>query len=129
MVICPPQRGNKRRELPSSGCEIGYLVWSQPSEVRKDLMIAMRILTGAILVVASLTTSAMADVVVSSKIDTEGGVLGNIIQQVLNANGIETTDRIQLGRSEERRVGKECRSTWAPNRHVEQENQSTRHGY
>ncbi|WP_443023652.1 glycine betaine ABC transporter substrate-binding protein OsmF [Sneathiella sp.] len=60
-------------------------------------MIAMRILTGAILVVASLTTSAMADVVVSSKIDTEGGVLGNIIQQVLNANGIETTDRIQLG--------------------------------
>ncbi|TGV76750.1 ABC transporter substrate-binding protein, partial [Mesorhizobium sp. M00.F.Ca.ET.149.01.1.1] len=41
--------------------------------------------------------SASAQVVVSSKIDTEGGVLGNIIQLVLNANNIKTTDRIQLG--------------------------------
>ena len=41
--------------------------------------------------------SAHAQVVVSSKIDTEGGVLGNIIQLVLNANNIKTTDRIQLG--------------------------------
>ena len=40
---------------------------------------------------------AQAQVVVSSKIDTEGGVLGNIILLMLNANGIETTDRIQLG--------------------------------
>jgi osmoprotectant transport system substrate-binding protein len=40
---------------------------------------------------------AEAQVVVSSKIDTEGGVLGNIILSVLNANGIRTTDRIQLG--------------------------------
>ncbi|RUT95839.1 ABC transporter substrate-binding protein, partial [Mesorhizobium sp. M7A.T.Ca.TU.009.01.3.2] len=38
-----------------------------------------------------------AQVVVSSKIDTEGGVLGNIIQLVLNANNIKTSDRIQLG--------------------------------
>ncbi|TPK95697.1 MULTISPECIES: ABC transporter substrate-binding protein [unclassified Mesorhizobium] len=43
------------------------------------------------------TASANAQVVVSSKIDTEGGVLGNIIQLVLNANNIKTTDRIQLG--------------------------------
>ncbi|WP_445206944.1 glycine betaine ABC transporter substrate-binding protein OsmF [Aminobacter sp. Piv2-1] len=43
------------------------------------------------------TGSASAQVVVSSKIDTEGGVLGNIIQSVLNANDIATTDRIQLG--------------------------------
>ncbi len=42
-------------------------------------------------------TGAMAQVVVSSKIDTEGGVLGNIILSVLNANGIKTTDRLQLG--------------------------------
>lgn len=42
-------------------------------------------------------TSAWAQVVVSSKIDTEGGVLGNIILSVLNANNIETTDRLQLG--------------------------------
>lgn len=40
---------------------------------------------------------ASAQVVVSSKIDTEGGVLGNIILAVLNANNIETTDRLQLG--------------------------------
>ncbi len=42
-------------------------------------------------------TQAEAQVVVSSKIDTEGGVLGNIILSVLNANNIETTDRVQLG--------------------------------
>ena len=42
-------------------------------------------------------SSASAQVVVSSKIDTEGGVLGNIILSVLNANNIQTTDRIQLG--------------------------------
>ncbi|WP_395517638.1 glycine betaine ABC transporter substrate-binding protein OsmF [Pseudorhizobium flavum] len=43
------------------------------------------------------TGSAFAQVVVSSKIDTEGGVLGNIILKVLDTNGIPTTDRIQLG--------------------------------
>ena len=50
--------------------------------------------TLALLVTAA---SASAQVVVSSKIDTEGGVLGNIILSVLNANNIETTDRLQLG--------------------------------
>lgn len=43
------------------------------------------------------TGSAFAQVVVSSKIDTEGGVLGNIILKVLDTNGIPTIDRIQLG--------------------------------
>lgn len=43
------------------------------------------------------TSAARADVVVSSKIDTEGSVLGNVILLVLNANGIKTQDRIQLG--------------------------------
>ncbi|MDX7949590.1 ABC transporter substrate-binding protein [Lichenihabitans sp. Uapishka_5] len=38
-----------------------------------------------------------ADVVVSSKIDTEGALLGNIIAQTLKANGIATHDRISLG--------------------------------
>lgn len=38
-----------------------------------------------------------APVVVSSKIDTEGGVLGNMILLALQNGGIETTDRIQLG--------------------------------
>ncbi len=41
--------------------------------------------------------AAKADVVVSSKIDTEGSVLGNIILLTLEANGIKTQDRIQLG--------------------------------
>ncbi|MBJ6127229.1 glycine betaine ABC transporter substrate-binding protein OsmF [Microvirga splendida] len=41
--------------------------------------------------------TAKADVVVSSKIDTEGSVLGNIILLALDANGIKTQDRIQLG--------------------------------
>jgi osmoprotectant transport system substrate-binding protein len=42
-------------------------------------------------------SASRADVVVSSKIDTEGSVLGNIILLTLNANGIKTQDRIQLG--------------------------------
>ncbi|WP_127144159.1 glycine betaine ABC transporter substrate-binding protein OsmF [Pelagibacterium montanilacus] len=41
--------------------------------------------------------SAQAQVVVSSKIDTEGGVLGNIIKQVLEGADIAVEDRIQLG--------------------------------
>jgi osmoprotectant transport system substrate-binding protein len=41
--------------------------------------------------------TARADVVVSSKIDTEGSVLGNVILLMLDANGIKTQDRIQLG--------------------------------
>ncbi|MBK1622868.1 glycine betaine ABC transporter substrate-binding protein OsmF [Afifella marina] len=42
-------------------------------------------------------SSASAQVVVSSKIDTEGGVIGNIILEVLNDAGIETENRLQLG--------------------------------
>jgi osmoprotectant transport system substrate-binding protein len=42
-------------------------------------------------------SAAKADVVVSSKIDTEGSVLGSIILLTLEANGIKTQDRIQLG--------------------------------
>jgi osmoprotectant transport system substrate-binding protein len=45
----------------------------------------------------SLAQAAAAPVVVSSKIDTEGGVLGNLILLALKNAGIETTDRIQLG--------------------------------
>lgn len=54
-------------------------------------------LVGAAIALAAVTMTANAQVVVSSKIDTEGGVLGHIIQSVLNANDIGTTDRIQLG--------------------------------
>ncbi len=54
-------------------------------------------LIGALLALAMTAGTAPAQVVVSSKIDTEGGVLGNIILSVLNANGIQTTARLQLG--------------------------------
>ena len=52
---------------------------------------------GAALALGLAAGAAQAQVVVSSKIDTEGGVLGNIILSVLNANGVQTTDRVQLG--------------------------------
>ncbi|WP_331375906.1 glycine betaine ABC transporter substrate-binding protein OsmF [Sinorhizobium chiapasense] len=52
---------------------------------------------GTAFAIVLTAAAAEADVVVSSKIDTEGGVLGNIILAVLNANGIKTTDRVQLG--------------------------------
>lgn len=54
-------------------------------------------LTGAGLALALYASIAQAQVVVSSKIDTEGSVLGSIILTVLMKNNIETTDRIQLG--------------------------------
>ena len=60
-------------------------------------MTPARYLLCATAALAFSVTSASAQVVVSSKIDTEGGVLGNIIQLVLDANDIATTDRIQLG--------------------------------
>lgn len=52
---------------------------------------------GALAALALTATTAQAQVVVSSKNDTEGGVLGNIILEVLKANQIPVTDKIQLG--------------------------------
>lgn len=52
---------------------------------------------GAATGLALMATAASAQVVVSSKIDTEGALLGNVILQVLQANGIEVTDKISLG--------------------------------
>ncbi|RUR37389.1 glycine betaine ABC transporter substrate-binding protein OsmF [Vreelandella populi] len=43
------------------------------------------------------TANANDPVVVSSKIDTEGAVLGELIIQTLERNGIPTEDRLQLG--------------------------------
>ena len=60
----------------------------------------MRLITkfvAAALAVAMTAGAANAQVVVSSKIDTEGGLLGNIISQVLQANGVPVTEKIQLG--------------------------------
>ncbi|KQZ55013.1 hypothetical protein ASD54_06915 [Rhizobium sp. Root149] len=61
-------------------------------------MTAIRKHISALVVALGLSvTAAQAQVVVSSKIDTEGGVLGNIILSMLKANNIEATDRLQLG--------------------------------
>ena len=53
------------------------------------------------LVLASLLWSAQGQAAeglrVGSKIDTEGSLLGNIILQTLEANGIKTVNRLQLG--------------------------------
>lgn len=46
---------------------------------------------------AAISTAAWAQVVVSSKMDTEGGLLGNVISQVLQSHGVEVKEQIQLG--------------------------------
>lgn len=51
----------------------------------------------AVLALGLLAGTADAKVVVSSKIDTEGGVLGNLVLIALQNSGIEVEDRIQLG--------------------------------
>jgi osmoprotectant transport system substrate-binding protein len=61
------------------------------------MIATLKSLAAAALVGVALVSSASADVVVSSKIDTEGSVLGNLILLTLEANGIKTQDRIQLG--------------------------------
>ena len=52
-----------------------------------------------VLVAALFTASAAqaADVVVGSKIDTEGGILGNVIVQVLESHGLTVQNRVGLG--------------------------------
>lgn len=51
----------------------------------------------AALAATSGVALAADSVRVGSKIDTEGSLLGNIIVQVLEANGIKTVNRLQLG--------------------------------
>lgn len=60
------------------------------------MRLSTKLLT-AFAVLAFTVSTAQAQVVVSSKIDTEGGVIGNIILQVLKANDVPVTDKIQLG--------------------------------
>lgn len=45
----------------------------------------------------SVAVQAADSVRVGSKIDTEGSLLGNLIIQVLEANGIKTSNKLQLG--------------------------------
>ncbi len=60
------------------------------------MRLSSKLLTAAA-ALAFMVTAAQAQVVVSSKIDTEGGVIGNIILETLKANSIPVTDKIQLG--------------------------------
>ena len=46
---------------------------------------------------AAVWAQAPAPVRVASKIDTEGSLLGQLILQVLEANGIKTQNKLQLG--------------------------------
>jgi len=62
------------------------------------MQLTKAILGAALVLGLSLGAAVAQDpVVVSSKIDTEGGVLGNIILQALEAGGVPVTDKTQLG--------------------------------
>jgi osmoprotectant transport system substrate-binding protein len=63
---------------------------------KETIMLSKKLLS-AVAALAFTVTAANAQVVVSSKIDTEGGLLGNVISQVLQANGVAVTEKIQLG--------------------------------
>jgi len=87
--------GSRRR--PAT---FNHLTTNMPGHMPANRETEMRLITklaAAVLAVALTATAVQAQVVVSSKIDTEGGVIGNIIKQVLDANGVPTTDKIQLG--------------------------------
>ncbi len=55
------------------------------------------LVAGALLAGVPAMGAQAADVVVSSKIDTEGSLLGSMIAQTLTAGGIPVKNRIQLG--------------------------------
>ena len=57
----------------------------------------MKKMIAAASVALTLGSAASAEVVVGSKIDTEGNLLGNMIKLVLEDAGIEVTDRVSLG--------------------------------
>ncbi len=61
--------------------------------IARLLIARLLLLTGLL----ALSVPASAQVVVSSKIDTEGGVLGNIILDVLKNANIAVENRVQLG--------------------------------
>lgn len=55
------------------------------------------VLAAIVLSIAASGAFAQEAVRVGSKIDTEGALLGNMIIQLLEANGIKTVNRLQLG--------------------------------
>ncbi len=55
------------------------------------------LIVGLALSVAVSAPTLADPIVVSSKIDTEGNLLGNIILQVLQSHGLQTTNKVSLG--------------------------------
>jgi len=63
-----------------------------------NIFMGRKILASLALMGATMCTAQAADAVtVGSKIDTEGSLLGNLIVQTLDANGIKTVNKTQLG--------------------------------
>ena len=58
---------------------------------------SLRITVSAATLTAALASAATADITVSSKIDTEGGLLGNVIALALEDAGLPVERRLQLG--------------------------------
>ncbi len=54
-------------------------------------------LTAALALMGSASVALADGIVVSSKIDTEGGLLGNVIYQALEAAGLPVENKLQLG--------------------------------
>nr|WP_316639205.1 ABC transporter substrate-binding protein [uncultured Roseateles sp.] len=54
-------------------------------------------LSGLLITLSATLAQAQPAVRVASKIDTEGSLLGQVLLQVLQANGIKTENRLQLG--------------------------------
>ena len=60
-------------------------------------MIRSYFLRATVGMIMAMASAASADIVVSSKIDTEGGLLGNIIALTLESAGLPVERRLQLG--------------------------------
>src|SRR5207302_1961197 len=70
---------------------------SRPSQARRLWAAVAFILALVVAFFPAETVSAAGPVVVASKIDTEGALLGNMIADVVAARGIAVDRRIQLG--------------------------------
>jgi osmoprotectant transport system substrate-binding protein len=71
---------------------------SQEKTMARTLQNAVKRGLGVLVAALFTATAAQAaDVVVGSKIDTEGGILGNVIVQVLESHGLTVQNRVGLG--------------------------------
>ncbi|MBV9036754.1 MAG: hypothetical protein JO182_19850, partial [Acidobacteriaceae bacterium] len=73
---------------------------SSPGRARRWLAGWVGVAAAILIGVVPMFSAAVArdgTVVVASKIDTEGALLGNIILAVLRARGIDTESKLQLG--------------------------------